>query len=339
MVRPNEEFLLAWSSLSGNDTKPGWQVISLAPAGPVEVQAGRRSPANVEAILFCFPTAKLARTEKLPEGQGFLVERAEPENSGGLRLALTRQEAGGIELFSAMVRDVVGALDETAATGVDETKLLRVLIGRVFAWKQFMSRGANPLSLEAELGLTGELNFMIALLESGVSAEEVLQGWVGPDDAPQDFLLGDGAVEVKATMSTSGFPVKITSLEQLDDSVASPLFLAAERFSHEEGGHTLPEFVAKTKQRLGGEPGSVNFLRERLMVAGYFEGHSSHYTKKFESKERRVFSISEGFPRLTPGTVPVGVIRALYEINLDHAGDFLSDLDAALKQLGVTDDA
>jgi hypothetical protein len=337
MVRPNNEFLLAWSSLSGNDTMPGWQVISLAPAGVVEVQAGRRSPANVEAILFCFPTAKLARTEKLPEGQGFLIERAEPVNSGALRLALTRQEAGSIELFAAMVCDVVGALDESAATGVEETKLLRVLIGRVVAWKQFMSRGANPLSLEAELGLIGELNFMVTLLESGVPAGEVLQGWVGPDDAPQDFLLGDGAIEVKATMSTSGFPVKITSLEQLDDSVASPLFLAAERFSREESGHTLPELVAKTELRLDGELGAVNFLRERLMVAGYFEGHSSHYTRKFESRERRVFSIFEGFPRLTPGTVPLGVIRTLYEINLDHARDFLSDLDSALKLLGVTE--
>lgn len=335
MVRPNKEFLLAWSSLSGNDIIPGWQVISLAPAGPVEVQAGRRSPSNVEAILFCFPTAKLPRTEKLPEGQGFLVERAEQLNSPGFRLALTRQEAGSIELFTAMVCDVVGALDETAATGVDETKLLRVLIGRVFAWKQFMSRGANPLSIEAELGLIGELNFMIALLEMGVSVEEVLKGWVGPDDAPQDFLLGDGAFEVKATMSTSGFPVRITSLEQLDDSVASPLFLSAERFSREEGGQTLPELVVKTELRLGGELGTVNFLRERLMVAGYFEGHSSHYTRKFESKERRVFSISKGFPRLTPGTVPVGVSRALYEINLDYAGDFLLSLDVALKQLGV----
>lgn len=335
MVRPNKEFLLAWSSLSGNDITPGWQVISLAPAGPVEVHAGRRSPSNVEAILFCFQTAKLPRTEKLPEGQGFLVERAEQSNSPGFRLALTRQEAGSIELFTAMVCDVVGALDETAATGVDETKLLRVLIGRVFAWKQFMSRGANPLSIEAELGLIGELNFMIALLEIGISVEEVLQGWVGPDDAPQDFLLGDGAFEVKATMSTSGFPVRITSLEQLDDSVASPLFLYAERFSREEGGQTLPELVVKAELRLGGELGAVNFLRERLMVAGYFEGHSSHYTRKFESKERRVFSITKGFPRLTPGTVPVGVGRALYEINLDYAGDFVLSLDVALKQLGV----
>ncbi|NQD96224.1 PD-(D/E)XK motif protein [Pseudomonas sp. CrR25] len=336
MARPSKEFLLAWSSLSGNDSMPGWQAISLPPAGPVEVQAGRRSPANAEAILFCFPTARLARTEKLPEGQGFLVERADSTNVGGLRLALTRQAAGSAELFAAMVCDVVGAIDDVAAAGVAEAKLLRVLIGRVVAWQQFMSRGANFLSPEAELGLAGELAIMVALLDSGVSAEQVLRGWVGPDDAPQDFLLGDGAIEVKATMSSSGFPVKIGSLEQLDDSVASPLFLAAVRFSREEGGLTLPEMVADTERRLGGEPGSVYFLRERLMASGYYEGHSSHYTRRFEPKERRVLSVSEGFPRLTPGSVPVGITRALYEINLDHAEEFLSDLDAALRVLGVT---
>lgn len=338
MARPNEEFLLAWSSLSGNDPLPGWQAISLASAGPVAVQAGRRSPANVEAILFCFPTAKLARAEKLPEGQGFLIERADPGSYGGLRLALTRQEAGSTELFAAMVHDVVGALDDIAATGADENKLLRVLIGRVVAWKQFMSRGANPLSPEAELGLMGELNFMHDLLESGVPAEEMLRGWVGPDDAPQDFLLGDGAVEVKATMSSSGFSVKIASLEQLDDSVASPLFLSAVRFSREEGGFTLPQMIAETELKLGGDLGMVNLFRERLMVSGYFDGHFGHYTRKFESKERHIFSVTEGFPRLTPGIVTLGVVRALYEINLDHAGAFLSDIGTALKLLGVSKD-
>lgn len=336
MARPSEEFLLAWSSLSGNDSIPGWQAISLTPAGPVELQAGRRSPANVEAILFYFPNAKLSRAEKLPEGQGFLIERADSKNYGGLRLALTRQEAGSTELFTAMVCDVVGALDDIADTGADETKLLRILIGRVVAWKQFMSRGASPLSPEAELGLAGELTFMIALQEAGVSADEILVAWVGPDDAPQDFLLGDGAVEVKSTMSSSGFPVKIGSLEQLDDAVASPLFLAAVRFSREESGLTLPELVLETEQRLGGELSVINFFKERLMVSGYFEGHSSYYTRRFESREKRIFAVSEGFPRLTPGTVPTGVTRALYEINLDHAGEFLWDFDAALQLLGVT---
>ena len=141
---------------------------------------------------------------------------------------------------------------------------------------------------------------------------------------------------MKATMSSSGFPVKIGSLEQLDDAVASPLFLAAVRFERIEGGATLPEMVAEVERRLEDEPGATDLLRERLMVAGYSDAYAGQYSRRFEPKERRILSVSEGFPRLTQGTVPVGVTHALYEINLDHAGDFLSDLDVALRQLGAT---
>lgn len=336
MARPSEEFVLAWSSLSCDDEAPGWQVISLPSAGPVDVQAGRRSPDNAEAVLFCFQTASLARAERLPEGKGFQIEKADSTGQEGVRLALTRQAAGSAELFAAMACDVVGAVDDAAAEGASESRLLRVLLGRVLAWQQFMSRGAAPLGPESELGLAGELYFMTTLLDSGVSPETLLKGWVGPDDAPQDFLLGDGAIEVKATMSSSGFLVKVGSLEQLDDSVASPLFIAAVRFAREEGGLCLPEMVAEVERRLEDEPGAVDLLRERLMIAGYAETHASHYTRRFEPKERRILSVSAGFPRLTQGTVPVGVTCAHYEINLDHAGDFLSDLDAALSKLGVT---
>ncbi len=335
MARPSEEFLLAWSSLSGNDSTPGWQAISLAPAGPVEVQAGRRSPVNAEAILFCFPTAKLARTEKLPEGRGFLVERADSNHDGELRLALTRQAAGSTELFAAMACDVIGAIDGAAAAGAEETKLLRVFIRRVVAWQQFMSRGASPLGPEAELGLAGELAFMTCLLQAGVSTETVLEGWVGPDDAPQDFVLGDGAVEVKATLSTAGFPVKIGSLEQLDDAIVSPLFLGAVRFARVAGGATLPEIIFGVECRLADDPGAVAYFRERLLAVGYVESHATDYTRTFEIKEVRIYVITKGFPRLTTGAVPEGVFRAIYEIDLDRANDFLSSLPAALRALGV----
>lgn len=335
MARPSDEFLLAWSSLACDDHVLGWQAISLPSAGPIEVQAGRRSPEDAEAILFYFPTAQLARSEKLPEGKGFLVENADATNREGLRLALTRQAAGSTELFAAMACDVVGAIDDAAAAGAPESRLLRVLIGRVVAWQQFMARGASPLGPEAELGLAGEIYFMTVLLDSGVLPDAVLKGWVGPDDAPQDFLLGDGAIEVKATMSSAGFPVKIGSLEQLDDAVTSPIFLAAVKFAGEDAGLTLPEIIAEVERRLEHESGAAGLLRERLMVAGYSETHASQYTRKFQPKEDRILFVSEGFPRLTPGTVPLGVTRALYEINLDRAGDFLSDLNAALTKLGA----
>jgi hypothetical protein len=175
---------------------------------------------------------------------------------------------------------------------------------------------------------------MMQFLEAGISSETILSGWVGPDDAPQDFLLGSGAVEVKATMSSSGFPVKIGSLEQLDDGVSSPLFLAAIRFAAGEGGLTLSEMVSELESRL--EVSAKDFLRERLMVAGYSNTYASQYFRKFEPKERCVFWVSEGFPRLTSGAVPAGVTRAIYEINLDHAREFRCEFDDVLVQLGVT---
>lgn len=335
MPRPIDEFVAAWDALSGSDAEAGWRGIGVARAGVCELMAARRFPGNEEALLARFPTARPSSSERLPEGRGFEVVRADPFGDGLTWIALSRKESGSPELFAEMVGDVAGAMDAAAPEG--EVSVLKTMLRRVRMWQQFMSRGTGPLSPEAELGLAGELVFMALLLDAGGAHESVLSGWVGPDDAPQDFLLGGGAIEVKATMSSSGFPVKIGSLEQLDDAVASPLFLAAIRFAAGEGGTTLPEMVAEVERRIAEEPGAIDFLRERLMVAGYSEAHAGQYSRRFAPQDRRVFSVSEGFPRLTPGLVPAGVTRAVYEINLDHAGDFLRDFDEVLSLLGASE--
>ena len=69
MARPNNEFLMAWSSLTSADTEPGWQAISLPSAGPLQLMAGRRSPDNAEAVLVGFPTARLAAADKDADGK------------------------------------------------------------------------------------------------------------------------------------------------------------------------------------------------------------------------------------------------------------------------------
>lgn len=336
MPRQTKEFIYAWEALSGRgEEKAGWRGIPVTSAGVCELLAARRFPGNQEALLARFPMARPSSSERLPEGKGFEVLRADPFGDGTSWIALSRKESGSPELFAEMVSDVAGAMDASAAE--DDADILKAMLRRVRMWQQFMSRGMGPLSPEAELGIAGELYFIILLLEAGISPGVVLSGWVGPDDAPQDFLIGDGAVEVKATMSTSGFPVKIGSLEQLDDSTTAPLFLAAIRFLGGDGGATLPEMVVDVEHLLSDEPGAIESLRERLMIAGYSSAQASHYSRRFEPKELRIFTVKDGFPRLTAAAVPVGVTRTTYEINLDHATVFLSDFDAALSKLGATE--
>ena len=102
MARPSNEFLMAWSSLTSADAEPGWQAIALPSAGPLQLRAGRRSPGNAEAVLVCFPSAKLVAADKLPEGQGFAVERADPDHSGKLSF----EEAQALPFVARYFREI-----------------------------------------------------------------------------------------------------------------------------------------------------------------------------------------------------------------------------------------
>lgn len=98
---------------------------------------------------------------------------------------------------------------------------------------------------------------------------------------------------------------------------------------------TLPDIVSDLELQLADVPGALAFIRGRLLSAGFIASHAQAYTRAFELKEVLVYEIKEGFPRLTTGAVPDGVFHAMYEIDLDHAKAYLSNLPAALRALGV----
>jgi hypothetical protein len=335
MARPSRAFELAWTSLSATREEPGWQLIGIDPAGPVAIEAGRRFPGNEEAVLASFPKGVLPVAERLPDGQGFAVERADPYGDGCTWLALARRSHGSPELFNAMACDVVGAMDAEVLAGADALRLLRVFLGRVRAWQEFMRKGANTLSAEAEIGLFGELATLAWLVDAGVSANAAVAAWVGPLDSPQDFELGTGAVEVKSTLTAVGFPARIGSLEQLDDSARQPLFIAACRLKQLAHGQTLPEMVESLRARVAPDSEASALFLERLIAGGYLEAHADSYARRFEPESMRLVEVTPAFPRLVQGNVPLGVTKAVYEIDLDKVAGTRLDIAAALKKLGV----
>jgi hypothetical protein len=333
MARQSDEFSLAWSSLSGGDEETGWRTIPITPAGRCALSAGRRFPGNEEALLAGFSTATVPPAEKLPGGQGFNIERVDPHKDGKTWLALTRKASGSTDLFLAMVCDVAGALD--AEAGADEARLVRLFLGRVRAWQEFMLKGALALSPEAEIGLIGELVFLAKLIDAGIPPLAAVEAWEGPLDGLQDFVIGTGGVEVKTTLASKGFPAKIGSLEQLDDSVRKPLFVAGERLSQVMEGRNLPDFVADVWSALAGESAAQTLFTHKLLAAGYVGAYADRYPRRFTQSESKVIEVDEGFPRITRGTAPQGVSRAVYEIDLDRATGRQFGTTEALKKLGV----
>lgn len=335
MARPIDEFSAAWAALSeGSSDESGWRGIPVSPAGPCLLLAARQFPGDEESLLVRFSSASMLASELLPEGKGFEVVKVDPHRDGKAWLAISRRDSGNFELFAELVGDVVGAMDAAFPGGEDE--VLHAMLRRVRLWQHFMGKGAVPLGPEAEIGLVGELTFLSLLIDQGLDSGSVVGSWVGPEDAPQDFVLGVGAVEVKATVASSGFQARIGSLEQLDDSILSPLFLAGIRLSIAPSGRNLPEIIETVEGRLASHPAALQTFGDKLFAAGYTSAHASKFHRRFAREEVRIYQVATDFPRLIPSSVPEGVTKAVYSLELSRASAFEVDASSALKKLGVT---
>lgn len=328
-----DEIRLAWESIQTAQGTTGWSTVAIFPFQPGRFRAGRNFPDKCEALLACFHSNVISQNEKLPEGRGFHVTLIPAEQNGFTWLALTRSPNGDLELFSAMVSDVLQAV---LAFGLgNHSRDLRVFLARIRAWQEFMRKGITPLSAENEVGLVGELNVLEKILDAGVAPDVALQAWTGPFDGLRDFVLGFGAIEIKTTIASTGLVAKIGSLEQLDDTNCKPIFLGAVKCLLSQDGRTLPETISIIRNRFAAEKMMLSDFDDRVLAAGYLEMHTTHYHRRFSLTKILVIEVNETFPRLTHGDVKPGVINARYEINLEPLLSEDIGLTAALRKLEV----
>lgn len=326
----------AWRALAGGHEGEGWKTIPVATAAPCMLLAGRRLPGDEEALLAGFRSITMPPHSHLPQGHGFEVSKLAADPAGGERLwvALARRPSGSPELFAMMAEDLLRLIEDGATR--EEDSLLHHFLSRIHAWQDFMDRHREGvLSSEAELGLFGELVVIDHMIEAGMPERHVIDAWQGPLDGLQDFMPGTGGIEVKATLSAGGFPAVISSLDQLDNSLRQPLFLAAVRLALGPSGMTLPAKADATRNRLYGNQAALDLFDVRLMQAGLLRTAAERYTRRFLHVSTAVMPVRNGFPRLTRAHVHPAIRKARYEIDLDLTGAPDIGLAGALEFLGA----
>lgn len=332
MVLPiRDELLLGWRALGSETQEAGWCRILLAAKGAIRLMVGRHHPGNLEALLLCFPALPKAKASQLPQGRGFSTGSEVFDGEPGCWLSIVRKPQGPLDLFALMAADIVAAIN--GSNTQNEERLFQFLMARIRAWQHFMKTGREGLSLEEELGLAGEIACLAALIGAGIPYEVAVDAWIGPEDGIQDFEIGNGAIEVKSTLSEAGFPARILSLEQLDDAIRKPLFVAGCRFGVGEGGISLTGRIAAMRQLLSSDAAASERFELMLLRAGYFDSHASKYTRLFVGPELKLWLVDEGFPRLTQASVPAGIRAASYDIELEHAGSAVESIGVAIAMI------
>lgn len=319
MALPSEReaLLAAWRALAGHTGQQGWRFIPIATHAYCHLRAGRHFPGNEEALLAGFRVA--TTPAELPQGHGFAVltvdmEATEPDR---LWFGLVRQPAGNLDMFALMATDVVSTLG--AASNLDDRAIFRLFLDRIRAWQNFMRQGRDGLlSPEAEIGLHGELILLGMLIDAGLETLPAVESWHGPLHGLHDFETGIGAIEVKTTASEQGFKIKILSLEQLDPSLAEPLYLAGLHLNANPEGLTLAGRIEEVRQRLRNNPAALHNFNTLLLHAGYADAMADCYPRHFVHDQTRLLRVDDQFPTLTRHKVPPQVSLVRYEIDLDQ---------------------
>ena len=335
--RNEHELRAAWRALAEGGTEEGWRTIPVGPPGPCRVLAGRRFRGAEEALLIGFPPATtVPDNTRLPQARGFRVEMV---NVGVLPdarswIAIVRQPSGNEGMFARMADDIIDLLQGSHS---GDRPFLRLFTGRIRVWQAFMEQDHDEiLTPSAETGLVGELLVLRELFQAGVAPPAAVESWSGPLDEVHDFRLGIGAMEVKATVTSVGFPAVVGSLEQLDDALVNRLYLVGVRFSLEIPGCTLPEIIAGVRDRMSDvDEGTRADFDDRVLQAGFLTANADRYQRRFLHVETSVFPVGNGFPRLTRRTVHRAVRSARYELDLDLLGVPAMGLGRAFAELQV----
>lgn len=320
------ELLSAWKAISSGAEPDGWRTIPLG--SDQRIRVGIRFPERKETFVvsFDYPSSSIA---SIPQGRGFEVEQLPSENEGGNQswVSVSRRSGASLELFTVMNGDLVGMLEQAAAT-MSERQRYFLFLGRIRSWQRFMEKPSDGrLTDEEETGLFGELLVLEGMLRK-LEPMLALEIWKGPENSLQDFRSDTVGVEVKTTVSVNGFPAKISSLEQLDGSGTRMIYLAGIRLIVIDGGRTLSALINTVRAALVSHIAAAARFERLLLLAGYLDAVADTYVRPFQMQSNRLFSVEVGFPFISRSEVPLAILEAEYRIDLDEVDIVSETIDA-----------
>ncbi len=207
-----------------------------------------------------------------------------------------------------------------------ESEAVRAFMAWLRVWQNFMRKhGAQGLGQEAQIGLFGELCFLVDHLLDRAPAFDVVDAWKGPIGGNQDFELGARCVEVKSTTVVPPVSVSIASMTQLDETLVNLLLLCHVSLAADGGGgESLPEIVERLRTTIESEDiSALDSFNAKLIEAGYLDTHSELYSdRRYTVRGTRFFRVADGFPRIASGDLREGISECTYRVVLAACAPF-----------------
>lgn len=287
-------------------------------SGPVECYAAID---HLRRQMFVLTTTLVSTPKREAlSGANISVDWRQVSDGSGIQVTVQLLNMDMQDLFTVLCNNLA-ELIEDLPTGMN---LFDAVIIRVQRWQRLLEGGRpNTLTDSERRGLVGEL-FLLEQVFIPQYTSAVIPSWLGPTGNPQDFVFDSGRVECKSYLEYPFTEVKISSLDQLDDSY-SPLTLALNHLVETDGngtGVTLNELVSRVERLLLTEPERMEF-NGRLLSAGY-EYNDAYESFRYVRQLTKYYKVSDDFPRLNQLNVNPHITKVTYSIPLIGLDKYLT---------------
>lgn len=318
-----------WDEIAADSAPTGFVRRRLLPHLPHEVFVGETRPRRERVLLLEINGAPLGLPTRHPSSKGLdvVVDEASPDQT---RIRLTSTSAAGDPVFAELADDVVGVLAEDPGHGAAARVLTRVI-----AWQAFFAQRREQFTVEKAAGLFSELVVLKKVILPALGSAEGVVAWIGPDPAIQDFQRGGLVVEVKSFRGNGPGRLLISSERQLDLVGLSDLYVAYVRLDQrQEGpGITLADLIEDVRKSIADSTFADQLFREKLLNYGWHDSAAELRRERYEVRSNELFEVVDGFPRIVPDDLALGVSGVSYSVERSAIEAFLRRWDTLIAKL------
>lgn len=273
---------------------------------------------------------RLPKLGPSPKGLKIDVDTRRP---GCVRIVLTTRASAAEALFTELSLDLLRVVAADESNGIAQRVLNRLL-----GWKHFFALDPVGFGPESAAGLFSELFVLRTLLLAATDGISALESWTGPNPSLHDFQHGRIAVEVKSFRGNGLGRLTISSESQLETTGVDGLYLAYLRIDQREhgNGQTIRETIDEVRAHFSDDVSASFLLEDRLRSYGWRDGLTSARPEKFSIRSAEYFGVFEGFPRLIPTGIPIGITSVSYAVERSALDHYLVTRESVLDSMRVT---
>ncbi len=272
---------------------------------------------------------------RLPRVSGLELSHGQSSGASGELLILRLTEPSLVDIFQRLCLDII---DSTRACN-SESEAVTVFVRRTWRWHHLLrGGGASRLSREQQMGLLGELAILERFVLPHVVTAAAVEGWLGPEREPKDFVVGRVCIEAKAHGPSVRDEVRISSIDQLSRDGLSALFLCVTGVAtapDPQSGVTVSDVADQLRSRIeGSDPAALGVFDAKLAAFGLDAAHD-YSDQRWIVGETVVYEVLPDFPRIEPSEVTSAILRLRYVLRLSDCEEFIVDPDRLVAALSA----